>query len=48
MRTGDDMVKAANRLFAAIKQGDGDALLALYAHKAVQIEHPNRLKPKGD
>jgi ketosteroid isomerase-like protein len=48
MATEDDRVKAARRLFAAIEAGDGAALLALYAENAVQIEHPNRLKPKGD
>jgi ketosteroid isomerase-like protein len=48
MSREDELVKAAKRLFAVIEQGDGEALLALYAHNAVQIEHPNRLKPKGD
>jgi ketosteroid isomerase-like protein len=48
MATEDDRVKAARRLFATIEAGDGAALLALYAENAVQIEHPNRLKPKGD
>ena len=48
MTTDDDKVKAARRLFAAIEAGDREALLDLYAHNAVQIEHPNRLKPKGD
>jgi ketosteroid isomerase-like protein len=44
----DDRVKAARALLAAIERGDGAALLALYAENAVQVEHPNRLKPKGD
>ncbi len=43
-----DMVKAARRLFAAIEQGDEQVLRAIYADNAVQVEHPNRLKPKGD
>jgi ketosteroid isomerase-like protein len=44
----DDRVKAARALLAAIERGDGAALLALYAENAVQVEHSNRLKPKGD
>jgi ketosteroid isomerase-like protein len=44
----DDRVKAARRLFAAIEAGDRAALLACYAENAVQVEHPNRLKPNGD
>jgi ketosteroid isomerase-like protein len=44
----DDRVKATRALLAAIERGDGVALLALYAENAVQVEHPNRLKPKGD
>ena len=43
-----DMVKAARRLFAAIEQGDEQGLRTIYADNAVQVEHPNRLKPKGD
>ena len=48
MAKEDDRVKAARALFAAIERGDRDALLRLYAENAVQVEHPNRLKPKGD
>jgi ketosteroid isomerase-like protein len=48
MTKEDDRVKAARALLAAIEQGDGDALLAIYAEEAVQIEHPNHLKPNGD
>jgi ketosteroid isomerase-like protein len=48
MRNEDDRLKAAQALLKAIEQGDGAALLAAYAKNAVQIEHPNRLKPKGD
>jgi ketosteroid isomerase-like protein len=48
MPSEHDRVKAARRLFAAIEAGDGAALLACYAENAVQVEHPNRLKPKGD
>jgi ketosteroid isomerase-like protein len=44
----DDKVKAARRLFAAIETGDRAGLLRCYAENAVQIEHPNRLKPNGD
>jgi ketosteroid isomerase-like protein len=44
----DDRVKAARALLAAVERGDGAALLALYAENAVQVEHSNRLKPKGD
>jgi ketosteroid isomerase-like protein len=44
----DDRVKAARRLFAAIEAGDTGALLSLYDENAVQVEHPNSLKPKGD
>jgi ketosteroid isomerase-like protein len=43
-----DGLKAARALFAAIERGDTAALLDCYAENAVQIEHPNRLKPKGD
>ena len=48
MTAEDDRVRAAKALFAAIERGDKAALLALYAENAVQVEHPNRLKPKGD
>jgi len=48
MTNEDDRVKAARALFAAIERGDQAALLELYAENAVQVEHPNRLKPKGD
>jgi ketosteroid isomerase-like protein len=48
MQREDDRVRAARRLLHAIEQGDAPTLLTLYAQDAVQIEHPNRLKPKGD
>ena len=48
MTPQDSMMEAARRPFTAIEQGDRDGLLALYADNAVQVEHPNRLKPKGD
>jgi ketosteroid isomerase-like protein len=48
MTVEDDRVKAARRLFAAIETGDEAALRQIYAEKAVQVEHPNRLKPKGE
>ena len=48
MAVEDDRVKAARRLFSAIESGDEPALRAIYADNAVQVEHPNRLKPKGD
>ena len=48
MTKEDDRVKAALALFAAIERGDRAALLDLYAENAVQVEHPNRLKPKGE
>jgi len=48
MTMEDDRLKAARALFAAIEAGDAKALLGLYAENAVQVEHPNRLKPKGD
>lgn len=48
MTKEDDRVKAARALFAAIERGDRAALLNLYAENAVQVEHPNRLKPNGD
>jgi ketosteroid isomerase-like protein len=48
MAVEDDRVKAARRLFSAIESGDEAALRAIYAENAVQVEHPNRLKPKGD
>lgn len=48
MTKEDDRVKAARALFAAIERGDRAALLGLYAENAVQVEHPNRLKPNGD
>jgi ketosteroid isomerase-like protein len=48
MAKEDDGVKAARALFAAIERGDAAALRRLYAQNAVQVEHPNKLKPKGD
>lgn len=48
MRKEDDRLKAARALLRAIEQGNRAALLAAYADNAVQVEHPNRLKPKGD
>ena len=48
MRNEDDRLKAARALLNAIEQGDRSALVGAYAENAVQIEHPNRLKPKGD
>ena len=48
MATENDRLKAARALFAAIEQGDTGALRALYAENALQVEHPNKLKPKGD
>lgn len=44
----DDRVKAARRMLAAIETGDEAMLRDLYAQDAVQVEHPNRLKSKGD
>lgn len=44
----DDRVKAARRRFAAIQAGDRAASLSLYDENAVQVEHPNQLKPKVD
>jgi ketosteroid isomerase-like protein len=48
MELGAELVTKARSLFAAIERGDRAALLTHYAQDAVQIEHPNRLKPKGD
>jgi ketosteroid isomerase-like protein len=48
MAVEDDKVKAARQLFAAIETGDEAGLRAIYADTAVQVEHPNQLKPKGD
>ena len=48
MSKEDDRLKAAKSLLRAIEQGDRAALLGAYAENAVQVEHPNRLKPKGD
>ena len=48
MHTEHDLIAATRALFAAIEAGDREALLACYAEQAVQIEHPNRLKAKGD
>lgn len=48
MAVEDDRVKAARRLFSAIESGDEATLRGIYAENAVQVEHPNRLKPKGD
>jgi hypothetical protein len=31
-----------------IETGDKASLRQIYAQNAVQVEHPNRLKPKGD
>ena len=44
----NDRVKAARRLLAAIETGDEATLRGIYAQDAVQVEHPNRLKPNGD
>jgi hypothetical protein len=41
-------VKAARRLLAAIENGEAATLRQIYAEHAVQVEHSNRLKPKGD
>ncbi len=48
MAAESDRLKAVRRLFAAIERGDATALLGFYAENAVQVEHPNQLKPKGD
>jgi len=48
MSKEDDRLKAAKALLRAIEQGDRAALLEAYAENAVQVEHPNKLKPKGD
>ena len=48
MTVEDDRVKATRRLFAAIESGDEATLRQIYAENAVQVEHPNRLKPKGE
>ena len=48
MALEDDRVKAARRMLAAIEAGDESTLRQIYAEDAVQVEHPNRLKPKGD
>ena len=48
MTVEDDRVKAARRLFAAIETGNEAALRQIYAENAVQVERPNRLKPKGE
>ena len=48
MSNEDDRLKAARSLLTAIEQGDRAVLLDAYAENAVQVEHPNRLKPKGD
>jgi len=48
MTSEDDRVKAARRMLAAAEIGNEVALRQIYAENAVQVEHPNRLKPKGD
>ena len=48
MSKEDDRLKAARMLLGAIERGDQAALINAYAENAVQVEHPNRLKPKGD
>jgi ketosteroid isomerase-like protein len=48
MTVEDDRVMAARRLFAAIETGDEAVLRQIYAENAVQVEHPNQLKPKGE
>ena len=48
MAVEDDRVKAARRMLAAIESGDEATLRGIDAENAVQVEHPNRLKPKGD
>jgi len=44
----NDRVKAARALLSAIERSDRAALLEIYADEVVQIDHPNRLKTKGD
>ena len=44
----NDNVMAARRILAAIEAGDEVALREFYTREAVQVEHPNRLKPQGD
>ncbi|MEO7221044.1 MAG: nuclear transport factor 2 family protein, partial [Devosia sp.] len=48
MGVEDDRVMAARRMLAAIETGDETTLRTIYAEDVVQVEHPNRLKPKGD
>ena len=48
MSKEDDRLKAARMLLGAIERGDQAAPINAYAENAVQVEHPNRLKPKGD
>ena len=48
MSNEHDRLKAARGLLQAIERGDRAALLDAYAEIAAQIEHPIRLKPKGD
>lgn len=43
-----DKVKVAHRMLLAIETGDEATLRAVYAEDAVQVEHPNQLKKKGD
>lgn len=44
----DDLVTVARNFLASIERGDLEAMRGYYAPEAEQIEHPNRLKPKGD
>ena len=48
MTSEDDRVKAARQMLAAAEIGNEVALRQIYAENAVQVEHPNGLKPKGD
>ena len=48
MTAEDDRLMAARRLLGAIETGDEAVLRRIYAQDALQVEHPNRLKPKGD
>lgn len=47
-QTADELIAAAREALGAIERGDLEALRSLYHPEAIQIEHPNRLKARGD
>ena len=43
-----DLTAVARDYLRSLERGDLEAMLRVYDPGAIQIEHPNRLKPQGD